>query len=106
MSATSTDAVNGSQLYGVHQMIDTLGKSTSQQLNNSISTIEKSVQHVSQEVQRVESESNKGDARAAALAALHPLPYDPDNRVQYMAGYGHYKKCKCSSSRCRLLSQR
>ena len=72
-------------------MIDTLGKSTSQQLNNSISTIEKSVQHVSQEVQRVESESNKGDARAAALAALHPLPYDPDNRVQYMAGYGHYK---------------
>lgn len=91
VSATSTDAVNGSQLYGVHQMIDTLGKSTSQQLNNSISTIEKSVQHVSQEVQRVESESNKGDARAAALAALHPLPYDPDNRVQYMAGYGHYK---------------
>ena len=91
VSATSTDAVNGSQLYGVHQMIDTLGKSTSQQLNNSISTIEKSVQHVSQEVQRVESESNKGDARAAALAALHPLPYDPDNRIQYMAGYGHYK---------------
>jgi len=77
VSATSTDAINGSQLHGVHQMIDTLGKST--------------VQHVSQEVQRVESESNKGDASAAALAALHPLPYDPDNRVQYMAGYGHYK---------------
>ena len=98
MSATSTDAINGSQLHGVHQMIDALGKSTSQQLNTSISTIEKSVQqvqgsvqHVSQEVQRVESESNKGDASAAALAALHPLPYDPDNRVQYMAGYGHYK---------------
>ena len=105
VSATSTDAINGSQLHGVHQMIDALGKSTSQQLNTSISTIEKSiqqvntkvqnvensVQHVSQEVQRVESESNKGDARAAALAALHPLPYDPDNRVQYMAGYGHYK---------------
>lgn len=77
VSATSTDAINGSQLHGVHQMIDTLGKST--------------VQHVSQEVQRVESESNKGDASAAALAALHPLPYDPDNRIQYMAGYGHYK---------------
>ena len=105
VSATSTDTINGSQLHGVHQMIDALGKSTSQQLNTSISTIEKSiqqvntkvqnvensVQHVSQEVQRVESESNKGDARAAALAALHPLPYDPDNRVQYMAGYGHYK---------------
>ena len=62
VSSTSTDAINGSQLYGAHQMID-----------------------------YVENESNKGDARAAALAALHPMAYDPDNRVQYMAGYGHYK---------------
>lgn len=62
VSATSTDAINGSQLYGAHQVID-----------------------------YVENESNKGDARAAALAALHPMAYDPDNRVQYMAGYGHYK---------------
>ena len=84
VSATSTDAINGSQLYGVHQMIDTLNQSTNAQLHDSISRIE-------QNVQRVESESNKGDARAAALAALHPMAYDPDNRVQYMAGYGHYK---------------
>lgn len=62
VSATSTDAINGSQLYGAHQMVD-----------------------------YVENESNKGDARAAALAALHPMAYDPDNRIQYMAGYGHYK---------------
>ena len=62
VSATSTDAINGSQLYGAHQMID-----------------------------YVENESNKGDARGAALAALHPMAYDPDNRIQYMAGYGHYK---------------
>ena len=62
ISATSTDAINGSQLYGAHQMIN-----------------------------YVENESNKGDARAAALAALHPMAYDPDNRIQYMAGYGHYK---------------
>lgn len=84
VSATSTDAINGSQLYGVHQMIDTLNQSTNAQLHDSINRIE-------QNVQRVESESNKGDARAAALAALHPMAYDPDNRVQYMAGYGHYK---------------
>lgn len=84
VSATSTDAINGSQLYGVHQMIDTLNQSTNAQLHDSISRVE-------QNVQRVESESNKGDARAAALAALHPMAYDPDNRVQYMAGYGHYR---------------
>lgn len=84
VSATSTDAINGSQLYGVHQMIDTLNQSTNAQLHDSINRVE-------QNVQRVESESNKGDARAAALAALHPMAYDQDNRVQYMAGYGHYK---------------
>ena len=87
VSATSTDAINGSQLYGVHQMIDTLNQSTNAQLHDSIKRVE-------QNVQRVESESNKGDARAAALAALHPMAYDPDNRIQYMAGYGHYKNAK------------
>lgn len=84
VSATSTDAINGSQLYGVHQMIDTLNQSTNAQLHDSINRVE-------QNLNRVESESNKGDARSAALAALHPMGYDPDNRIQYMAGYGHYK---------------
>ena len=84
VSATSTDAINGSQLYGVHQMIDTLNQSTNAQLHDSINRVE-------QNVNRVEAESNKGNARAAALAALHPMGYDPDNRIQYMAGYGHYK---------------
>ena len=84
VSATSTDAINGSQLYGVHQMIDTLNQSTNAQLHDSINRVE-------QNVNRVEAESNKGNARAAALAALHPMGYDPDNRIQYMAGYGHYR---------------
>lgn len=84
VSATSTDAINGSQLYGVHQMIDTLNQSTNAQLHDSINRVE-------QNVNRVQAESNKGNARAAALAALHPMGYDPDNRIQYMAGYGHYK---------------
>ena len=84
VSATSTDAINGSQLYGVHQMIDTLNQSTNAQLHDSINRVE-------QNVNRVEAESNKGNARAAALAVLHPMGYDPDNRIQYMAGYGHYK---------------
>ena len=69
VSADSTDAINGSQLYGANQQIDNL--------YNTISNIGK--------------EANKGDARAAALAALHPMQFDPDNRVQVMGGIGHYK---------------
>ena len=98
VSATSTDAINGSQLYGVHQMIDSLGQSTNAQLQSSISHVEQNINRVEQNISRVEqnigrveSESNKGDARAAALAALHPMGFDPDNRIQYMAGYGHYR---------------
>ena len=64
VSADSTDAINGSQLYGANQQIDNL--------YNKISNIGK--------------EANKGDARAAALAALHPMQFDPDNRVQVMGG--------------------
>ena len=59
VSADSTDAINGSQLYGANQQIDNL--------YNKINNIGK--------------EANKGDARAAALAALHPMQFDPDNRV-------------------------
>ena len=69
VSADSTDAINGSQLYGANQQIDNL--------YNKISNIGK--------------EANEGDARAAALAALHPMQFDPDNRVQVMGGIGHYK---------------
>ena len=69
VSAESTDAINGSQLYGANQQIDNL--------YNKISNVGK--------------EANKGDARAAALAALHPMQFDPDNRVQVMGGIGHYK---------------
>lgn len=69
VSADSTDAINGSQLYGANQQIDNL--------YNKISNIGK--------------EANKGDARAAALAALYPMQFDPDNRVQVMGGIGHYK---------------
>ncbi|MFQ9505616.1 MAG: hypothetical protein ACLRZ2_01895 [Veillonella sp.] len=56
-------------------------------------------------VDYVENESNKGDARAAALAALHPMAYDPDNRVQYMAGWPLQER-QCPRPRCWILPQR
>lgn len=69
VTADSTDAVNGSQLYGTNQQIDVLHR----------------------DVHHVEKESNRGDAHAAALAALHPLQFDLDHKFQVMGGYGHYK---------------
>lgn len=39
----------------------------------------------------LDSRVNKVGAGSAALAALHPLDFDPDNKIDFAAGYGHYK---------------
>lgn len=62
ISSTSTDAVNGSQLYGTETRINRLGNR---------------INHVG--------------AGAAALAGLHPLDFDPDDKWDFAAGYGNYK---------------
>ena len=38
----------------------------------------------------VQKESRRGVASASALAALHPLDYNPDHKLDIMAGLGHY----------------
>ncbi len=42
-------------------------------------------------INQVESDANKGIAKASALAALHPLDYDPDNKFDIAAAGGFYK---------------
>ena len=42
-------------------------------------------------INQVESDANKGIAKASALAALHPLDYDPDNKFDIVAAGGFYK---------------
>ena len=61
ISADSKDAVNGSQLFATNQQVGKLG-----------------------------NRINKVGAGAAALAALHPLDFDPDDKWDIAAGYGNY----------------
>ena len=42
-------------------------------------------------INQVESDANKGIAKASALAALRPLEYDPDNKFDISAAGGFYK---------------
>ena len=65
ISATSTDAVNGSQLFATKQQ-------------------------VAQSISKLGNRINKVGAGAAALAALHPLDFDPDDKWDFAAGYGNY----------------
>ena len=68
ISATSKDAVNGSQLYATNQEV----------ANNT------------NRINQLGSRVNKVGAGAAALAALHPMDFDPDDKLTFSAGYGNY----------------
>ncbi|MDU6904087.1 MAG: S-layer homology domain-containing protein, partial [Veillonella sp.] len=84
ISATSTDAVNGSQLYSVANDLQTqINNSTPGQINNNIKIL-------TNRVGTVERRVNKVGAGSAALAALHPLDFNPDDKWTIAAGYGHY----------------
>ena len=66
VSANSTDAVNGGQLYSA-------------------------IDNVNHDISNVDSRAKKGIAGAAALAALHPMEFDPDDKLTFAAGMGHYR---------------
>ena len=69
ISANSTDAVNGGQLWKTNQTINNIGGA----------------------VNELGTRVNRVGAGAAALAALHPLDFDPDDKWDVAAGYGNYK---------------
>ena len=51
----------------------------------------KAINSVSDEISRVDSRTKKGLAGAAALAALHPMDFDPDSKLTFAAGVGNYR---------------
>ena len=69
VSPNSTDAVNGGQLWKTNQTINNIGGA----------------------VNELGTRVNRVGAGAAALAALHPLDFDPDDKWDVAAGYGNYK---------------
>ena len=71
----SKDAVNGGQLYATNQLVKDNASNISL-LGNSIDKLDNRV--------------NKVGAGAAALAALHPLDFDPEDKWDFAAGYGNY----------------
>ena len=56
-------------------------------------------------VNRLGNRVNRVGAGAAALAALHPLAFDPDYKWDFAAGYGNYAGANAMGCRCLLSSQ-
>ena len=76
ISESSTDAVNGSQLWQTNQQVAAN--------TENIGILGSAVNKLGDRIERV-------GAGAAALAALHPLDFDPDNKLDFAAGFGNYR---------------
>ena len=77
-----TDAVNVSQLKRVQDQI------TNSTTNISQNTAD--IKNIKGDISKLDKRVNKAVAGSAALAALHPLDFDPDAKWDFAAGYGHY----------------
>lgn len=73
ISSTSTDAINGSQLYSVVQEMNSVASDTLTKANA-----------------YTDNQVNKVGAASAALAALHPLEFNKDYKWQFATGFGNY----------------
>lgn len=108
ISATSTDAINGGQLHAVASEVENnanaikMNSDTIKELtnvnNNNFATINDNLNSLNTKINTLDSkinanqkEARKGIASVSALAALHPLDYNPDHKVDIMAGVGHYR---------------
>lgn len=74
-----TDAVNVAQL-----------KQLRNNIGGDITNIKNDITNINGNVSRLDKRVNKAVAGSAALAALHPLDFDPDAKWDFAAGYGHY----------------
>ena len=79
LSADGTSAATTGQVYTVRQEMAT-----------AIGGVATAVQNNARQISKLDSKVNKSGAGAAALAALHLLDYDPDNKWNFTAGMGTY----------------
>ena len=88
VSKTSTDAINGSQLHEVKTQVDNN--------TNRISTLENNTANIGDKVLNnaksyTDRQVSKVGAASAALAGLHYLDYNPNDKWSFATSLGHYK---------------
>ena len=88
---TTTDVNAGNQqIHGVKAGTAGTDAVNVSQLNDAITRVNGINGNLSNVVKANQQEARKGIAGTAALAGLHPLDFDPDHKLDIMAGYGHF----------------
>ena len=88
VSATSTDAVTGKQLYNGDGINASAWRA---KLGIGSADVENLRNEVNEKIDNVKDEVRNVGSLSAALAGLHPMQYDPKAPAQVMAALGHYK---------------
>lgn len=108
VEADSLDAVNGSQLYAAYDEINTIGtkvrtntsdisalQGASANHETRITKLENSQYNMAGEINNrinaTDQRVNRLGASSAALAGLHPLDFNRNDKVSYAISYGHYR---------------
>lgn len=85
-----TPTVNGN----THDYKVSLADNIADQITNNTTNITKNtndIKNIKGDLSKIDKRVDKSVAGAAALAALHPLDFDPDAKWDFAAGYGHYR---------------
>ena len=85
-----TPTVNGN----THDYKVSLADDIADQITNNTTNINKNtndIKNIKGNLSKIDKRVDKSVAGAAALAALHPLDFDPDAKWDFAAGYGHYR---------------
>lgn len=108
VEADSLDAVNGSQLYAAYDEINTLGAKVRTNTSDISTLQDTSVNHetritnlenrqynmageINNRINATDQRVNRLGASSAALAGLHPLEFNRNDKVSYAVSYGHYR---------------
>lgn len=111
VNASSTDAVNGSQLFAVAEEVGNNGAQIAKNKNNikdiavglnmlgdvvndhegRITTLENRQNNIGNEIHAANQRMNKLGASSAALSGLHPLDFNRNDKASYAVSYGHYR---------------
>ncbi len=108
VEADSLDAVNGSQLYAAYDEINTIGAKVRTNTSDISALQDNSANHetritnlenrqynmageINNRINTTDQRINKLGASSAALAGLHPLEFNRNDKVSYAVSYGHYR---------------
>ena len=108
-ASTSDQLVTGKTLYNYDKptgsqnyvkVNNTTGQNLSAldaQVKDNADAIQKNSESIQNITNNLNNNINKAAAGSNALAALHPLDYDPDDKADFAVGYGHYRNANAAA---------